>query len=336
MISISIIIPIYNAGRSIIRCLKSVSKQTFVDYELILIDDGSKDDSYSLVHKYLDKDSKLSEKTRVYRKENSGVAKTRNYGISLAKGQYLAFIDQDDFIASDYFEALYSEIENSNKSNVDIVVGGYERIAADGRILRRITLKSSEWAGYVVTSPWAHLYRTDFIRSNEICFLDNGIGEDVYFNVVALNSNAEVVVSSNYGYKWFYNENSVSNSIQNTFSEEVDAIYLLDSIHNKLIDIEKVNGTLSDDGCLEYFFARYICWYMLYSTRGSSKELIARAYNTCFGWLRKNYPKYRRNKYLGLRQPKGENPKFHAFVFVFYLLERINILKGLLKLFGRR
>lgn len=352
-VKISIIIPVYNAGRSIIRCLKSVARQSFTDYEVIVLDDGSKDGSGELAEKYIARDKVLSSRARVISKENSGVADTRNYGITLANGEYLSFIDQDDFIAKDYLEKYYAAAHGGDSCSsvgaaagvscecVDIVVGGYERVASDGRIITRVVPKKSAWAGYIVTAPWAHLFRTEFIRENGIEFLKNKIGEDVYFNVVALNRGARVEVIDNAGYKWYYNDASVSNSVQNTFRDEVDVIYLMDSIY-EAVSSDGVSDREGQDAFgasaspyLEYFFLRYVCWYMLFSTRGSKKADIDKAYDKCFGWIRAHFPNYRRSKFIGVKMPKGENLKFHAFVFVFYMLEKMRILRIVLKLFGR-
>ena len=342
-VKISIIIPVYNAGRSILRCLKSVARQSFTDYEVIVLDDGSKDGSGELAGKYIARDEVLSSRARVISKENSGVADTRNYGITLAKGEYLSFIDQDDFIAKDYLEKYYKAAcsGGADAKLVDIVVGGYERVASDGRIITRVVPKKSAWAGYIVTAPWAHLFRTEFIRENEIEFLKNKIGEDVYFNVVALNRGARVEVIDNAGYKWYYNDASVSNSVQNTFRDEVDVIYLMDSIY-EAVSSDGVSDREGQDAFgasaspyLEYFFLRYVCWYMLFSTRGSKKADIDKAYDKCFGWIRAHFPNYGRSKFIGVKMPKGENLKFHAFVFVFYMLEKMRILRIVLKLFGR-
>jgi len=332
-VKISIIIPVYNAGRSILRCLKSVARQSFTDYEVIVLDDGSKDGSGELAEKYIARDEVLSGRARVISKENSGVADTRNYGITLAKGEYLSFIDQDDFIAKDYLEKYYKaacsgSINGDGSACADIVVGGYERVASDGRIITRVIPARSDWAGYIVTAPWAHLFKTSFVRENKIEFLKNKIGEDVYFNVVALNRGASVEVINDAGYKWYYNTESVSNSVQNTFKDDVDVLYLMDSI------VESI-GDATYSPYLEYFFLRYVCWYMLFSTRGSKKADIEKAYSKCLDWIRSHFPDYRRSKFIGLRMPKGENPKLHAFVFVFYLMEKMRILKPVLKLFGK-
>ncbi|MCR5226153.1 MAG: glycosyltransferase [Eubacterium sp.] len=325
MAEITVIIPMYNAGRKILRCLKSVAKQDFKDFEIIVIDDGSTDDSLSIASRV-----KLPN-LRVIHKENSGVAYTRNYGIELATGRYIAFIDQDDFIAKDYLSSYYKAATSGaaggdDSAGADIVVGGFERVSFTGKILRREVLKDSKWARYIVTAPWAHLYKRDFLISNDIEFLDSKIGEDVYFNLVAYQCTDKVVTLHDCGYKWYFNENSVSNSIQNTFDNKLDVLFLLDAIY------EKVG---CNDVFLQYYFLRYFCWYMLFSSRGSRKKDIVSEYNKCMDWIKEHVPNYRKNPYIGFKMPKGENPKLHAYVLGFYFLEKLGLVRGLLTLFGK-
>ena len=86
---------------------------------------------------------------------------------------------------------------------------------------------------------------------------------------------------------------------------------------------------------LEYYFLRYFCWYMLFSSRGSKKKDIVNEYNKCMTWIRGHFPQYRKNKYIGLRMPKGENAKLHAYVLIFYILERVGLIRPILTLFGK-
>ena len=335
MKKISIIIPIYNPGRDIVRCLKSLTRQTFMDYELILIDDGSTDNSYELVQKYIDERAVLRERTRVIHQENSGVARTRNRGIELASGKYLAFIDQDDFVAKDYLENLYKAAEGyvheDGNKGADIVVSGYERVRSDGRIMVKRNLKDEPWAKYTMITPWAHLYRREFIVENDISFLDTKIGEDIYFNVPAYTYTDRIATLQDRGYKWFYNEGSVSNVSHKTLDSKLDVLYLLDTVYDKL---ETVGANATDD--MEYFYIRFICWYLLYSVRGSKRENIIDAYNQIFGWLRSKYPDYRRFRYIGFKMPAGEERSFHRYVFIFYLLEKMHLLLPVLKIFGKK
>lgn len=327
MVSISVIVPIYNAGRRIKRCLRSISKQTYQDFQLIIIDDGSTDATAEEIAGFLDLDEELKKKTRLISKENTGVADTRNLGIELSEGTYIAFIDQDDYIAPDY---LHNYIECALDTGSDIVVGGYIRFDDKGKVIHREKIKNTKWSKYIIMAPWAHLYKKSFVKENKLYFLDYGLGEDVYFNVTAYQCTERISILDYEGYRWYYNLDSVSNSRQNTVRKDYDPIVLLNSILNS------VNSSpYKEDECIKYFFLRYICWYLLFTVRGSRKELIQDKYDALMRWIRDKYPEYSKQKYIFLKMPEGENRKYYIYVTAFYMLERFGLLGSLLTVFGR-
>ena len=122
MIEISIIVPVYNTEKYITRCINSILEQTFENWELLLIDDGSRDSSGKICDIFQKKDSRI----KVIHKKNEGVSIARNLGITLSKGNYITFVDSDDWIDKDYLELMYIAIK---KMNVDILVTGcvYEK-----------------------------------------------------------------------------------------------------------------------------------------------------------------------------------------------------------------
>lgn len=103
---ISIIVPVYNAERYLHRCIESILAQTFKDFELLLIDDGSKDNSGYICNEYAGKD----ERVKVWHKENGGVSSARNVGLDNVKGEWVTFVDSDDYISSNYFDNLLAEL----------------------------------------------------------------------------------------------------------------------------------------------------------------------------------------------------------------------------------
>ena len=115
---VSIIIPVYNAENYLSRCIDSVLSQSFTDFELLLIDDGSTDGSGSICDDYAGKDGRI----RVYHRVNAGSAATRQFGFELAVGEYIAAVDADDWVDSDYLESMVSLME---KDGSDIVVSAY-------------------------------------------------------------------------------------------------------------------------------------------------------------------------------------------------------------------
>lgn len=110
MPEVSIIMPVFNIEDYLPRCLDSIIKQTFFDFELLVVDDGSTDNSYNIVKKYATKDSRI----KLFHQENGGASSARNYGLTYAVGEYISFIDGDDFIAPNFIENLYRAIKDEN------------------------------------------------------------------------------------------------------------------------------------------------------------------------------------------------------------------------------
>ena len=125
---ISIIVPVYNTEKYLRECLDSILAQTYKDLEVILVDDGSKDSSLLICHEY----ASIDKRVRVYHKENSGVSDTRNFGIELAKGEFISFCDSDDKIDPELYQILYNAI---NEQDVDRVVCGYVYLYDGGKTL---------------------------------------------------------------------------------------------------------------------------------------------------------------------------------------------------------
>ena len=107
---ISVIVPVYNAEKYLHRCIDSILSQTFTDFELLLINDGSKDNSAVFCDEYATRDSRV----RVFHKENGGVSSARNLGLDNAKGEWIAFVDSDDWLCADMYEKMLSKLINSD------------------------------------------------------------------------------------------------------------------------------------------------------------------------------------------------------------------------------
>lgn len=125
MKTVSIIIPVYNSEQTLSKCLDSVLSSTYMDIEVLLLDDGSKDNSLSICRKYAEKDSRV----RVFHHDNHGVSYTRNRGLDEATGEYIMFVDSDDTISPTWVEAYAEAIEISE---ADMVIGGMTEIDVNG------------------------------------------------------------------------------------------------------------------------------------------------------------------------------------------------------------
>lgn len=267
---VSVVIPVYNAQEGIKQCLDSLLNQTFKDYEIILLNDGSTDNTLEVIKSYASKNDCI----RVIDKENEGVAKTRNKGIHLAKGEYIVFIDNDDFVESDYLERFYNAID---QEQLDIVLGGYKRVNQDLKTLFKQDLTQSEWSKYIIVAPWARIYRTSFLIDNEIEFFDYPIGEDVIFTLSAYNLTEKIKIIDYNGYNWFFNEKSISNTSQRGFNHNIDIVYFL----SHLLQVA------GDSKYIRYFIKRYYIWYLLFSGRAASSLSFMDQYKKIKQWISK-------------------------------------------------
>ncbi len=133
---ISVIIPVYNVEKYLPSCLDSVLAQTWENLEILLIDDGSKDSSGSICDAYAGKDGRV----KVYHQENAGVSRARNVGLEQATGEYIGFVDSDDYIEPDFYETL---IRNAIDHDVDISYCGIKLVQPDGTVEERFNTNNS-------------------------------------------------------------------------------------------------------------------------------------------------------------------------------------------------
>ncbi|HFI0095259.1 TPA: glycosyltransferase family 2 protein, partial [Streptococcus suis] len=196
---ISIIVPVYNAEKTIERCILSILEQSYTNFELILINDGSTDSSLFTIKNFI-----VDTRVKIIDKQNEGASQTRNRGIREAKGEYLLFIDSDDYIDNDYVQRLYEEIENSK---LDMVISGIRMVDSDGKELNRFCLNDSPWSKYMITSPCTRIIRRKFILDNNLFFIDYTM-EDIHYNAVFFSRTDRVRVIPYIGYNYLMNPES--------------------------------------------------------------------------------------------------------------------------------
>ena len=269
--AISVIIPVYNAQDGIKRCVDSLLNQSFKNFEIILLNDGSKDNSLNILKEYELKYSFV----RVIDKQNEGVAVTRNKGILLAEGEYTMFMDNDDFVDSDYIETFYQAI---HEKNLDLVIGGYKRVNQDNQIIFSQDIQQSEWSKYIIMAPWAKVYRTEFLKTNNLEFFDYGIGEDITFNLAAYKTTDKIGLLDYKGYNWYYNNKSISNTSQRGFSPKIDILVLF----SRILELGKPSELVV------YYLKRYYVWYLLFSGRFSTDQEFIHQYIRIKEWLKEN------------------------------------------------
>ena len=237
MDKISVIIPVYNVEKYLSRCLESVINQTYENLEIILINDGSKDRSGLICDYYVKKDNRI----KVFHQENQGLSAARNKGIEVASGEYIGFLDSDDYIEKDMYQILFS---NAIKYDADItacsskimLLNGKVKLGeSDGNIL---VLNKFEAVAEIINkidgAVWNKLYKSNLIKS--LKFERGKVhGEDLYFQFQCLTRCNKVVYVNSCKHNYIKRCNSITTS---TFSERIfDQVYFKDLIYD-LIDKE--------------------------------------------------------------------------------------------------
>lgn len=326
MKKISVIMPAYNVEPYIGRCLKSLEAQCLKDFEVIIVNDGSTDGTEKIILDYMS-DSGLDIKY-IYQK-NAGQGYARNEGMGQASGEYIAFIDSDDYVDSDYLREL---LACAQKHGADMVSCGYRQIDEQGRVAVECDVSPfAEESGYGrpgIFVVWGRLFRREFLAENQIFFPEGKIYEDVPFAIRA-KYKAKTVRSISYiGYNYCKHTNSTmtKNRVKSTDFPMSE----LDGVLEKF----KAEGAESPQN-LEFevlcFFAGFL---FLYCGKAKKRDV----YDLCeFAGkeLRYYFPGYWKNPGVGIRKSK-ELPLINRIcIKVFVVTSRWPVFKQLVYLVTR-
>ena len=177
MPAVSVVIPVYNSEKYVEKCIQSVMAQTLPDLEIIIINDGSTDESGRILRELTQKDSRIV----LLEQANQGVAAARNQGVEKATGKYITFVDGDDYLQEDYIELMYNLAE---KETLDMVICGLTYVDEGGKELNRVVpgvykrLENEEWT-FRVSAVCSHLYRRELWKRYDVKFQSGERGEDM-------------------------------------------------------------------------------------------------------------------------------------------------------------
>lgn len=212
-IKVSIIVPVYNTEKFLRKCIESIINQTLQDIEIILINDGSTDNSHDVCLEYAEK---YSEKIRYINNKNIGCSATRNLGINLAKGEYITFVDSDDYIEETMYEEMYIK---GQRTKSDIVICGINTIFLENKKIwiRRVKNKKEKYEyltrEQLLNNPVNKIFKTELLRKNKIFFpLDTQFAEDIVFCIKSIIYCDKISAVEKEFYNYIIHEN---NSVHN-------------------------------------------------------------------------------------------------------------------------
>ncbi len=218
MVKVSITVPVYNVEKYLEKCLDSLIGQTLKDIEIICINDGSTDNSLSILEKYAKKDSRI----KIINQENQGIANTRNKSIKLAQGEYIGFVDSDDWLSLDFFEKLYNA---ALKYEADIAAAGiiratdkhekmfleFKKETVTNNTDKKFEICDIPDKSYVCNK----IYKLSKIRYFGLKFKNNVIYEDIIFTPEAVHKLGTLVTVPDTYYFYYKRQDSITNTKSN-------------------------------------------------------------------------------------------------------------------------
>lgn len=316
MPKISVIVPVYNVEKYIVKCLSSVLNQTFKDFEIILINDGTEDRSIELVEKTFN-DSRI----KIYHKKNGGLASARNYGVKVSTGKYLIFIDSDDFIDSNMFNDMYYTMI---KDKVELVICDYYKYYSDTEkeyihIIPHYDKDNSKCSVIAMPTASCKLFKRELFIKNNLLFLENKLFEDNAIIPFACANTKKFSYLEKAYYYYFQRPGSILNKLKYDKKWE-DIFYSLEYLYQRF----KQNNLLDEYYQeLEYIYIEYLLhaanlrFFSYYQGRGNIKKV--------HDVICEKFPKWYKNKYY-----KQENIKFKIICYLFYH-KKINLIRLLIK-----
>ncbi len=229
-IKVSVIIPVYNVEAYLQRCLDSVIHQTLRNIEIICVDDCSPDNSAAILEKYANEDCRVK---IVKREFNGGLSAARNSGLKEAKGEYIYFLDSDDWIAWDYLEKMYRAISVSNlpavcnTNVVEINSYGVER-----KFLKRDFDEGFKPYHFACQMAWSWILKKSFLAGFDCVFPEGLKYEDTYFFNVLIRSLKDVYIINSSKYYHFENENSIMGCAKNRVMKDFDSIKVVECVYD--------------------------------------------------------------------------------------------------------
>ena len=328
MPKISVIVPVYNVENYINKCLDSLVNQSLDDIEIILVNDGSTDNSQNIINEYKIK-NKYSNKIISLIKENGGMSDARNFGLKHATGEYISFIDSDDYVSTNMLEKMYLKAKEEDYDvvycNVNVVYPN-KNLSVKAELNKDNTSLTLEDKKKLILNcypvVWNKIYKRSLLNKE---YEDDGLfKKGVWFEDARMlyklipNIKSAAIVEEE-----FYNYIQRPKSITYTYSSRLyDILSNLDNI----IDYYKFEGIYDEyRDVLEYIYIKYLyATFIKRLAKCKDKKTFIKGFNKCRRKVNENYPNYKKNIYLKGFKPKNLYIKYFNkfFADVIFLTER--------------
>ena len=291
MAKVSVIVPVYNVEKYLEKCLDSLVNQTLKDIEIIIVNDGSPDNSQEIIDKYVKKYSNI----KAYQKENGGLSDARNYGIKLATGDYIAFLDSDDYVRTDMYKKMYEKAVGGNFDmvvcdinyifeNSDEVQRAYSNLKTDTTDIKKVMLN-------IYPAAWNKIFKRKLFQTG-IEFKKGVWFEDVEFIYRMLPHVKTIGVIHESFNQYLQREGSITKSIDKRIYHYIDNWNGIVKYYQENNFYDKYYNEL------EYSYVRYLYATFIKQASKYDYEEYQKAVDKAIENVKNNFPKYRKNKYF--------------------------------------
>lgn len=293
MQKVSIVIPVYNNESYVEKCIRSVLEQTYRNLEIIIINDGSTDKSGEILQKLAEEDKRILLVTQ----KNAGVSAARNKGIELATGEYLTFIDGDDYVDSDYIEKLYC---CACEKKADMVICGVTYVDKAGQVLNIITpgeykrFEKEEWT-FRISVVCAHFYKRCLWETYDMWFQPGERGEDIPISLFFSAVCDKIATLPYSGYNYVQHQMSAKHNFRGLRNYRLP-YRALEDVLKKVRTVGIFNGP----DFYELFVLRILATFLFDLGRGASRENMRELCDYIVRILDTYFPDYYKNKKAGL------------------------------------
>ena len=288
---ISVIVPVYNVEKYIAKCLDSLVNQTLDDVEIIVVNDGSLDESQKIIDKYI---KKYPQKIKSVIKKNGGQGSARNFGLKYATGEYIAYVDSDDWVELDMFEKMYN---NAQKNNSDIVVCGNKVISMDNSVLKiepaiyfddvKLNILFGKMA------VWNKIYKREIISKKNIEFRHKVWYEDIDFTTKLIFNNYKISFIDEPLYNYLLRPGStMNNSNIDRNLELLNAFDEIKKFYDK--DYKSIYSEVEFLAIYHIYIATIVRVINAHVDCRHRKEII----NKLIYYMKTNFKSFKSNKYL--------------------------------------
>lgn len=317
MKKVSVIIPVYNVENYLRKCLDSLVNQTLKDIEIIVVNDGTTDNSQEIINEYV---KKYPKKVVSIIQENGGQGAARNTGLLHAKGEYIGYVDSDDYVEENMYEELYKKAKEEDS---DIVICGNNVVKENYELFSKEDVDKEFLLGKMAV--WNKIYKKNIIVDNKIQFRSKVWYEDLDFTMKVYFSSKKISYVDKPLYNYLLREGSTMNN--NNIKRNLELIEAFDSLIDYCKD-KKIYNKAKDE-------IEFLCIYHMYifaitrvlNTNNNYKAKIA-IINKFRDYINSNFPNFKQNKYLYLLPKRRKliynliNSKFYCIIIWLFKLCR--------------